>query len=241
MNGKTVNHGSLTPIVLQLLSSRDGIMLMKSVQQQMGTCILFDRQNLTIRIFGPENQAALTEKKLVASLLAFRDKQQTDICLWGGAMPNDLVKKVVEKFGPELLGLKEKLPEAELMLNTSWHVISFTGKKDLRLRVEEMIHNYARSVSVNRSVKRYEGDNIACPICLYEFEDCYQLQACGHKFCQSCLVGNWAETCLLFFRPKNLFSIENTWKTTYTTQQTHLCQSKNKKSIRDPKFSQASI
>lgn len=125
-------------------------------------------------------------------------------------MPNDLVKKVVEKFGPELLGLKEKLPEAELMLNTRRHVISFTGKKDLRLRVEEMIHNYARSVSVNRSVKRYEGDNIACPICLYEFEDCYQLQACGHKFCQSCLVGNWAETCLLFFRPKNLFSIENT-------------------------------
>jgi ATP-dependent RNA helicase DHX8/PRP22 len=81
MNGKTVNHGSLTPIVLQFLSSRDGIMLMKSVQQQMGTCILFDRQNLTIRIFGPENQAALTEHKLVASLLAFRDKQQTDICL----------------------------------------------------------------------------------------------------------------------------------------------------------------
>lgn len=79
MNGKTVNHGSLTPIVLQLLSSRDGIMLMKSVQQQMGTCILFDRQNLTIRIFGPENQAALTEQKLVASLLAFRDKQQTEV------------------------------------------------------------------------------------------------------------------------------------------------------------------
>jgi uncharacterized protein (DUF1330 family) len=120
-------------------------------------------------------------------------------------MPNDLVKKVVEKFGPELLGLKEKLPEAELMLNTRRHVISLTGKKDLRLRVEEMIHNYARSVSVNRSVNRYEGDNIACPICLCEFEDCYQLQACGHKFCQSCLVGNWAETCLLFFRPKKTY------------------------------------
>lgn len=96
------------------------------------------------------------------------------------------------------------------MLNTRRHVISFTGKKDLRLRVEEMIHNYPRSVSVNISVKRYEGDNVACPICLCEFEDCYQLQACGHKFCQSCLVGNWAETCLLFFRLKNLFSIENT-------------------------------
>ncbi|KAJ7013565.1 hypothetical protein NC653_003274 [Populus alba x Populus x berolinensis] len=81
MNGKTVNHGSLTPIVLQLLSSRDSIMLMKSVQQQMGTCILFDRQNLTIRIFGPVNQVALTEQKLVASLLALRDKQQTDIRL----------------------------------------------------------------------------------------------------------------------------------------------------------------
>lgn len=156
-------------------------------------------------------------------------------------MPNDLVKKVVEKFGPELLGLKEKLPEAELMLNTRRHVISFTGKKDLRLGVEEMIHNYARSVSVNRSVKRYEGDNIACSICLCEFEDCYQLQACGHKFCQSCLVGNWAETCLLFFRPKKTYFQLKTPEKQYTTQQTHLCRSKNKKSIRDPKFSQASI
>ncbi|KAJ6949023.1 hypothetical protein NC651_003132 [Populus alba x Populus x berolinensis] len=81
MNGKTVNHGSLTPIVLQLLSSRDSIMLVKSVQQQMRTCILFDRQNLTIRIFGPVNLVAVTEQKLVASLLARRDKQQTDIRL----------------------------------------------------------------------------------------------------------------------------------------------------------------
>ncbi|CAK7328502.1 unnamed protein product [Dovyalis caffra] len=188
MNGRTVNHGSLIPMVLQLLFFRDGIMLMKSLQEQMGTYILFDRQNLTVRIFGPENKVALTEQKLVASLLALHDKEQTDIRLRGGVMPYDLMKKVVEKFGPELHGLKEKFPEAEFMLNTRRHVISFTGKKDMRLEVEEMIHDFARSVGVNRSVKRYEDDNIACPICLCEVEDCYQLEACGHKFCRSCLV-----------------------------------------------------
>ncbi|KAJ6959411.1 hypothetical protein D5086_030290 [Populus alba] len=188
MNGKKVNHCSLTPMVLQLLFSKDGIMLMKSLQQEMGTYILFDRQNLTVRIFGPEKKVALTEQKLIASLLALHDKEQTDIRLRGGAMPYDLMKKVVEKFGPDLHVLKETIPEAEFMLNTRRHVISFSGKKDLRLQVEQMIRDFARSVGVNGSIKRYEDDNIACPICLCEVEDCYQLEACGHKFCQSCLV-----------------------------------------------------
>jgi ATP-dependent RNA helicase DHX8/PRP22 len=84
--------------------------------------------------------------------------------------------------------LKETFPEAEFMLNTRRHVISFSGKKDLRLQVEQMIRDFVRSVGVNGSIKRYEDDNIACPICLCEVEDCYQLEACGHKFCQSCLV-----------------------------------------------------
>ncbi|KAJ6420760.1 hypothetical protein OIU84_028175 [Salix udensis] len=188
MNGKKVNHCSLTPMVLQLLFSKDGIMLMKSLQQEMGTYILFDRQNLTVRIFGPEKKVALTEQKLIASLQALHDKEQTDIPLRGGAMPYDLMKKVVEKFGPDLHVLKEMFPEAEFMLNTRRHVISFSGKKDLRLQVEEMIRDFAQSFGVNGSVKRYEDDNIACPICLCEVEDCYQLEACGHKFCQSCLV-----------------------------------------------------
>lgn len=188
MNGKKVNHCSLTPMVLQLLFSKDGIMLMKSLQQEMGTYILFDRQNLTVRIFGPETKVALTEQKLIASLQALHDKEQTDIPLRGGAMPHDLMKKVVEKFGPDLHVLKEMFPEAEFMLNTRRHVISFSGKKDLRLQVEEMIRDFAQSFGVNGSVKRYEDDNIACPICLCEVEDCYQLEACGHKFCQSCLV-----------------------------------------------------
>ncbi|KAJ6683585.1 hypothetical protein OIU85_007289 [Salix viminalis] len=188
MNGKKVNHCSLTPMVLQLLFSKDGIMLMKSLQQEMGTYILFDRQNLTVRIFGPEKKVALTEQKLIASLQALHDKEQTDIPLRGGAMPHDLMKKVVEKFGPDLHVLKEMFPEAEFMLNTRRHVISFSGKKDLRLQVEEMIRDFAQSFGVNGSVKRYEDDNIACPICLCEVEDCYQLEACGHKFCQSCLV-----------------------------------------------------
>ncbi|KAF2294161.1 hypothetical protein GH714_007962 [Hevea brasiliensis] len=188
MNGKMVNHGSLTQAVLQHLFSSDGRLLMNSLQKETGTYILFDRQNLNVRIFGPENKIALAEHKLIKSLLALHDNKQINIPLQGGFMPHDLMKKVVEKFGPDLHGLKEKFPEATFMLNTRRHVISFSGKRDLRPRVEDIIHDFARSLCVSGAADQPEFEATTCPICLCEVEDCYQLEACGHKFCRSCLV-----------------------------------------------------
>eukprot|EP00257_Ricinus_communis_P018271 XP_015576939.1 ATP-dependent RNA helicase DEAH12, chloroplastic [Ricinus communis] len=188
MNGKKVDQGRLTPAVLQLLFSRDGRFLMKTLQQEMGTYVLFDRQNLSVRIYGPENKVALAEEKLIRSLLALHDKKQLDIPLRGGVMPHDLMKKVVEKFGPDLHGLKEKFPDAVFTLNAKRHIISFHGKEDLRLRVENIIHDFARALNVNGSAEQPDLEATSCPICLCEVEDCYQLEACAHKFCRSCLV-----------------------------------------------------
>ncbi|GMQ01527.1 hypothetical protein CsSME_00048136 [Camellia sinensis var. sinensis] len=108
MKGKLVTHDSLTPTILQLLFSQEGIMLMKSVQQETGTYIFFDRQNLNVRVFGSEDKVALAEKKLVQSLLTLREDKPLEICLRNRVLPHDLMKKVVEKFGPDIRGLKEK-------------------------------------------------------------------------------------------------------------------------------------
>ncbi|XP_050210057.1 ATP-dependent RNA helicase DEAH11, chloroplastic-like [Mercurialis annua] len=188
MNGKTVDHGSLTPAVVQLLFSADGRSIMSSLQQETRTYILFDRHNLNVRIYGPENKIALAEQKLIRSLLSLHDKKQMHIPLRGGVMPHNLMKKVVEKFGPDLHVLKEMFPDSAFTLNTRRHVISLTGKEDLRLRVEDIVHDFARSLSINESEKKPEFEATSCPICLCEVEECYQLEACAHKFCQSCLV-----------------------------------------------------
>ncbi|XP_065870868.1 ATP-dependent RNA helicase DEAH11, chloroplastic-like isoform X1 [Euphorbia lathyris] len=188
MNGKMLDHVSLTPAILQLLYSRDGKSIMKSLHQQLGTYILFDRHNICVRIYGPENKVALAEKKLVESLLALNGNKHVDIPLRGRVLPHDLMKRVVEKFGPDLHLLKVKFPEATLTLNTRIHAISFNGKEDLRLRVEELIHDFARSLTVGITDQKPDDRSTACPICLCEVEDCYQLEACAHKFCRSCLI-----------------------------------------------------
>ncbi|KAA8545630.1 hypothetical protein F0562_020414 [Nyssa sinensis] len=188
LKGKLVNNTTLTPVVLHLLFSRDGIVLMKSVQQETGTYILFEKQNLNVRVFGMEDRVALAEQKLVQSLLALHEKRQMEICLRGRVLPHDLMKKVVEKFGPDLHGLREEVPEAEFTLDTKRHVISIHGKKELKQRVEEIIHDFAWSLNVNGLVQHPESEVTTCSICLCEVEDSYRLEACGHEFCQSCLV-----------------------------------------------------
>ncbi|WCJ18785.1 ATP-dependent RNA helicase DEAH11 chloroplastic [Euphorbia peplus] len=188
MNGKRLNHDSLTPPVLQLLYSREGKSIMKSLHDQLGTYILFDRHNFCVRVYGEENKVALAERKLVELLLALNNNKHVDIPLRGGVMPHDFMKKVVEKFGPDLHCLKVKVPEASLTLNTRLHAISFSGKEDLKLRVEEIIHDFARSLTVGITDQKPDDRSTACPVCLCEVEDCYQLEACAHKFCRSCLI-----------------------------------------------------
>ncbi|KAL7199779.1 hypothetical protein ACSBR2_021975 [Camellia fascicularis] len=188
MKGKLVTHDSLTPTILQLLFSREGIMLMKSVQQETGTYIFFDRQNLNVRVFGSEEKVALAEKKLVQSLLTLREDKPLEICLRNRVLPHDLMKKVVEKFGPDIRGLKEKVPEAELTLDVKHHAICVRGSKEVKQAAEKVIYEFACSLNVNDLEEHPGGEAFTCPICLCEVEDSYQLAACGYEFCQSCLV-----------------------------------------------------
>ncbi|XP_061375707.1 ATP-dependent RNA helicase DEAH12, chloroplastic-like isoform X2 [Gastrolobium bilobum] len=44
LRGKTIDHDSLTPAVLQLMLSRDGLNLKSSLQQETGTYMFFDRK-----------------------------------------------------------------------------------------------------------------------------------------------------------------------------------------------------
>ncbi|XP_044469788.1 ATP-dependent RNA helicase DEAH12, chloroplastic-like [Mangifera indica] len=185
MRGKTINNADLSASILQHLFSREGINLKKSLQQETKTCIIFDRHNHNIRIFGSSENVAIAEEKLIQSLFAFHESKQLEIHLRGGALPPDLMKRVVKKFGPDLHGLKERVPKAEFTLNSRRQVICMKGDKELKQKVEEIVYEIA--LKSDGTAER-DGSEYACPICLCEVEESYRLEGCGHTFCQSCLV-----------------------------------------------------
>lgn len=185
MRGKTIDHASLTPTILQLLFSRDGITLMKSLQRETGTYILFDRHSLSVRIFGSLKRIDMAQQKLVQSLLTLNDSKQLQIHLRGVSMPPNLMKEVVKNFGPELQGLKEKFPGAEFTLNSRRHVISISGSIELKQKVEDIIYEIAQMSGP--SAQRVDNE-AGCPICLCEVEDGYRLEGCLHQFCRLCLI-----------------------------------------------------
>lgn len=185
MKGRTINDASLTPPVLQHLFSGHGINLMKSLQQETGTYILFDRRTFTVRIFGSSDNVALAQQKLVQSLLAYHESKQLEIHLRGRALPPDSMKEVVKKFGPDLHGLKEKVPGIDLMLNTRHHVISVHGTRELKQKVEQIVYEM---LQMSRDSAERLDSEAACPICLCEIEDAYLLETCAHLFCRMCLV-----------------------------------------------------
>ncbi|KAM7523782.1 hypothetical protein LguiA_013684 [Lonicera macranthoides] len=184
MKGKTIEHAGLTPTVLQFLFSRDGINLMKSIQKETGTHIFFDRHNLNVRIFGSSDNTDVAQQRLVQSLLTMHQSKQLEVHLRGGDFPPDLMKRVVARFGPDLHGLKNEVPEAEFSLNTKYHVISIHGSKQLKQKVEDIIYEIAQTSGPSKGVE----DEAACPICLCEVEDSYRLEGCTHEFCRSCLA-----------------------------------------------------
>ncbi|KAF9604596.1 hypothetical protein IFM89_008040 [Coptis chinensis] len=123
--GKNINHPNLTPSILQLLFTRDGIALKWTVQRDTGT---------------------------------FK---------W--------------------TGLKEKAPDAELVLSTCRHALLLRGDKELKQKLEEIIHDVARFLGDSGLSEVSEGES-SYPICLCEVDDCYQLETCSHCFCRPCLV-----------------------------------------------------
>ncbi|CAN6567876.1 unnamed protein product [Malus baccata var. baccata] len=185
VKGKTIDHVSLTPAVLQILFSRDGISLMHTLQRETGTYILFDRRSLSVQVFGSSDQVGVVEKKLVDSLLTLHDNKLLEVRLQGNALPPELMKEVVNRFGPDLRGLKEKVPGADFSLNVRRQVISIHGSKDVKQKVEESIYEIVQMSG--SSTQRFKSD-VDCPICMCEIEDEYRLEDCSHLFCRSCLV-----------------------------------------------------
>jgi len=183
--GKAIVHDNLTPAALQLILSKDGSSLTSSIQQATSTYIQFDRRNMKLRIFGSLDKIALAEKKLIQSLLSLQEEKQLVIRLSGRDLPSDLMKQVVKNFGPDLRGLKEKVPGADLRLNTRNQTILLHGNTELKSRVKEITFGIAR---LSHPLSERFDTGPSCPICLCEVEDGYQLEGCGHLFCRSCLV-----------------------------------------------------
>nr|GMC59608.1 ATP-dependent RNA helicase DEAH11, chloroplastic-like [Ipomoea batatas] len=187
MKGKAIDHEGVTPTVLQLLFSWEGINVMRSIQRETGTYIMFDRHNLVVRIFGSLNRVDMAEQKFVTSLLALHENKQLVVRLRGEALLPDLMKRVVDMFGPDLKGLKEMFPGGDFYLNTRRHCIHVkSGTKDLCQRVEDAIYELARA---SGSHIQRNDDEASCPICLCELEEeRYKLESCLHVFCRSCLL-----------------------------------------------------
>lgn len=185
MNGKTIIDDRLTPPVIQLIFSREGFSLQRSIQRETGTYFLFDKHNHSVRVFGPLNKLDLAQNKLIQSLVALHENKQLDVHLRGPNFPPDFMKRVVEKFGPDLHGLKERFPGSDFTLNTRHHIISIRGTKELKHEVEETIHEILQTTP---STPNEVVTPSSCPICLCDVEDGYRLESCNHEFCRSCLV-----------------------------------------------------
>ncbi|XP_022943236.1 ATP-dependent RNA helicase DEAH12, chloroplastic-like [Cucurbita moschata] len=186
LRGKIIDHASVTPTVLQHLTSRDGFDLINLLQRENEVYILFDRQRLSLRIFGASENVAAAERKLIQSLQTLHERKQLEIHLRGKSRPPNLLKTVVEKFGPDLNGLKQKFPEAGFTLNTRHHILSVHGSKDLKQEVETIIYELEKT---SGGLAERPDDADACSICLCDIEDDrFELEACGHHFCRQCLV-----------------------------------------------------
>ncbi|KAL8229499.1 hypothetical protein R6Q57_014399 [Mikania cordata] len=181
MNGRTIVDDQLTLPVMQLIFSREGFALQKSIQRETGTYFLLDRHNHSFKVFGPLNKLDLAQNKLIHSLVALHENKQLDVHLRGPTFPPDFMKKVVETFGPGLHGLKERFPGSDLTLNTRHHTISVRGSRELKQNVEEAIHEIVLTTASTPS-------QTCCPVCLCDIEDGYRLEKCSHEFCRSCLV-----------------------------------------------------
>ncbi|CAM8888095.1 unnamed protein product [Rhodiola kirilowii] len=205
MQGKTLIHPSFSPAILQLLFSRDGISLRKTIQEETGTYIFLDKYSSTVKVFGSADKVATAEEKLTRSLVDIHENKKLEIYLRGEGRPPGLMKEVVKSFGPDLQGLKEMVPEADLSLNIRRHIIYVGGGLHLKQQVEEAIFRI-----VEAGVLSTDGchNEVTCPICLCELEDGYRLEYCGHQFCRACLV----EQCESAIRSQDSFPLRCTEK-----------------------------
>ncbi|XP_020257467.1 ATP-dependent RNA helicase DEAH12, chloroplastic-like [Asparagus officinalis] len=187
--GKIVTHPGLTPTILLFLVTREGIDLLRSIERDTATYILYDRQNLSVRIFGSPSSVINAEGKLGRSLLAHHENKPLEIRLRGHNLPPDIMKNIVQMFGADLERLKEKVPGVDLSLNTRRHILYVRGTKEQKQKIEEIVSEVALSLGVSSPPDALLSSlSSECPICLCEIDEPYKLESCGHDFCHSCLV-----------------------------------------------------
>eukprot|EP01018_Ginkgo_biloba_P028693 Gb_34264 [translate_table: standard] len=190
LKGTVVADDKLDPAAVQILFTREGFQLQKSLERQTKTCILFEKRNLSIKIFGPAYKIDGTIKDLVHGLMLLHESKRHEIPLRGEGMPYGVMKEIVNRFGADLNGLKELIPEVEFILDTRRHVLSVHGSREAKIKAGHVITDTAKSLKglENGILTELEERANACPICFCDIEDCYRLEGCGHGFCRSCLV-----------------------------------------------------
>ncbi|XP_057829663.2 ATP-dependent RNA helicase DEAH11, chloroplastic [Cryptomeria japonica] len=191
LKGTVVTDDRLDPAAIQLLFTREGIQLLRSLEQKTNkTYILFERRSLSIKIFGPSDKNEKTATDLIDGLKLLLENKHHEISLRGEGVPHGLMKETVERFGVDLSGLKRLIPEAEFTLDTRRHVLSVQGSREAKTKAGCVITETANSLkgTTNKMLKEVEERENDCPICFCDIEDCYRLEGCGHAFCRSCLV-----------------------------------------------------
>ncbi|PKA65637.1 hypothetical protein AXF42_Ash013051 [Apostasia shenzhenica] len=193
MRGKTLTHPSLTPSLMQLLLTRDGITLLKSLEKRTGTYVFYDRQNLNVKIFGSPDKVGAVEEELIQSLQQLHENKPLEIHLRGHNLPPNLMKEVIQSFGADLHGLRSLSPGVDLSLNTRHQILSVRGSNEQKQKVEDEISNTVLSLRCV-TLTRPSPPDTSCPICLCELDEPFCLESCSHKFCQSCLINQCEST-----------------------------------------------
>nr|GFC51593.1 ATP-dependent RNA helicase DEAH11, chloroplastic-like [Tanacetum cinerariifolium] len=119
------------------------------------------------------NGRTINDARLTPSVL------QLDVRLRGPSLPPDVMKKVVEKFGPDLHGLKERFPGSDFSLNTRYHTISIRGSKEVKQKVEEIVQEVGKTTTCCIPSETVKSETPICPICLCEVENGYRLESCN--------------------------------------------------------------
>jgi ATP-dependent RNA helicase DHX8/PRP22 len=148
MKGKTLDlsHPGLTSSLLHLILTRDGINILRAVENESGTYIMYDRQCFNVKIFGTTQKIELAEKRLLNALVQLQENKQLEIKLKGLGLPPNLMKEVIRWFGPDLGLLKSRAPSSEISLNTRRHVLHIRGNMEDKQRIEEAIAEVAASI-----------------------------------------------------------------------------------------------
>lgn len=190
LKGNVVADDKFDPAAIQLLFTREGFQLLRSLERETKTCIIFERRSHSIKIFGPANKSDKAIKDLVHNLMLLHENKHHQISLRGEGVPYGLMKEIVKRFGVELAGFKACIPDAEFVLDTRRHVLSVHGSRESKIKADNVVAETANSIKGvhNHMLKEVDQSGNACPICFCDIEDCYRLEGCGHAFCRSCLV-----------------------------------------------------